>query len=358
MKKMLYLTLSCCAILLSFNMVVYGQKSNSNAMITCKTSEMKSDVKELLISELADPIEVVRLETNDNCLIKNIWKVFVTDNYIGILEHDRRPYKLFDRKGKFISQIGSIGQGPNEYISIIHSSIDEANKRVYIMPFSRTNRILCYDFDGKPQNHVPLYFNQLDKASFYMDKGVVTVFSMPISNKKVFAFQQNMKGELIQSIPATEKMQANNYNGEIFTSYNKGVFSVHYTALDTLFHYDTKANKLIPVFRTVFGKDAFAVYRDLPNHFMTLPNIIVDKRTKKATYYKAKNDFLGGMDINYFQSNNDYMVVVCEAFKLREELEKNIKKSGLAKNVRDRMQKLLDSTDDDDNPILVIGKLK
>jgi hypothetical protein len=321
---------------------------------------MKSNVKELLISELAESIEVVKLETNDNCLIKEIWKVFVTDNHIGILEHDGKPYKLFDRKGNFISQIGSIGQGPNEYISIINSSIDETNKRVYLMPFMRANQLLCYDFDGKPQNPVPLYFKHLDKASFYIDKGVVTVFSMPISNKEVFAFQQNMKGELIQSIPATGKMQANSYDGEIFTSYNKGVFSVHYTALDTLFHYDSKSNKLIPAFRAVFGKDDFAVYRDLPNHYITLsnPNIIVDKRTKKAVYYKAKNDFLGGLDINYFQSDNDYIVVVCEAFQLLEKLEKNINKSGLPKDVRDRMKKLLDSIDEDDNPILIIGKLK
>jgi hypothetical protein len=329
-------------------------------MLICKTGEMKSDVKDLLISELADEIEVVRLETNDNCLIKDIWKVFVTDNHIGILEHGGKPYKLFDRKGNFISQIGSIGQGPNEYISIIHSSIDETNKRVYLMPFARANKLLCYDFDGKAQNPVPLYFEQLDKASFYIDKGIITVFSMPVSNKKVFAFQQNMKGELIHSIPATEKMQANSYDGEIFTSYNKGVFSVHYTALDTLFHYNPKSNQLIPMYRTVFGKDAFAVYRDLPNHYITLsnPSIIVDKRTKKAVYYKAKNDFLGGTDVNYFQSNNDYLVVVCEAFKLLEDLEKNINQSGLAKEVRDRMKKLLDSVDEDDNPVLIIGRLK
>jgi hypothetical protein len=323
---------------------------------------MKSDIKDLLLSELADNFEVVRLETNDRCLIKEIWKVFVTDNHIGILEHDGKPYKLFDRKGNFISQIGRIGQGPSEYISIIHSSIDEANRRVYLMPFMRANKLLCYDFNGNPQNPIPLHFERLDKASFYIDKGIVTVFSMPINNKKVFVFQQNMKGEVIHSIPATENMQADDYNGEIFTSYNKGVFSVHYTAIDTLFHYNPKSNQLIPMYRTIFKKEAYAAYRNLPNHYITLfsspPHIIVDKRTKKAVYYKAKNDFLGGLDVSYFQSNNDYLVVVCEAFKLLEDMGKNINHSGLPKDVRDRMKKLLDSVGEDDNPILVIGKLK
>jgi hypothetical protein len=184
---------------------------------------------------------------------------------------------------------------------------------------------LCYDLEGNPQNPIPLYFDKLDKASFYVDKDIITVFSMPVSNRKVFAFQQNLKGELIKALPPTEDMYANSYDGEVFTSYNKGVFSVHYTALDTLFHYDPKSNMLIPKYRTVFEKDAFAVYRDLPNYFLTLSppnNIIVDKRTKKANYIKAKNDFLGGMDIGYFQSNNDNVIIVYEAFTFLEELKK------------------------------------
>jgi hypothetical protein len=359
MKNAVYLIAFCCAFLLSCNnSAVQEENINGNTMLVCKASELTGSVKDFMLSELVESVDIVKLETGDSCLIKRIWKVYVTGSYIGILEHDRRPYKLFDRKGNFISQIGTVGQGPNEYVSIISSNIDEVGKRVYIMPFQRADNLLCYDFEGNPQNPIPLYFNKLDKASFYVDKDIITVFSMPLSNRKVFAFQQNLKGELIKALPPTEEMYAGSYDGEVFTSYNKGVFSVHYTALDTLFHYDPQSNMLIPKYRTAFETDAFAVYGDLPNHFLTFNSIIVDKRTKKANCIKAKNDFLGGMDIGYFQGNNDYLTIVYEAFTFLEELKKNINNPGITKEVRDRMKELLDSIKEDDNPVLVIGKLK
>jgi hypothetical protein len=135
MKNVVYLTVFCCAFLLSCNSAVQEENINGNIMLVCNVNELTDNVKELMFSELVESVDIVKLETNDSCLIKSVWKVYVTDGYIGILEHDQRPYKLFDRKGYFISQIGNIGQGPNEYVSIISSNIDETSKRVYIMPF-------------------------------------------------------------------------------------------------------------------------------------------------------------------------------------------------------------------------------
>ena len=302
----------CCTLFFSCNDgAVYVENVNGHEMLVCKVSELKSEVKDLLLSELVESLEVVRLETNDSCLIKEIWKVFVTDNYIGVLEHDGRTYKLFDRKGKFITNIGKIGQGPHEYINLINSSIDEKNNRVYLMGFSRVDKLLCYDLEGNAYDDIPFYYKSLDKPSFFIKDDIITVFSMPITNREVFSFQQNMKGELIKTMPATEDLYAYDYENELFTSYNNGVFSIHYTMLDTIFNYDSESNKLIPKYHTKFDGDAFCVYRELPNHYITIsfPSIIVNKKTKKANYYKAKNDFLGGLDIDYFQSDNDYIIV-------------------------------------------------
>lgn len=361
MNYKIYLTGLCCMFLFSCNeKAVYEETVNGHKMLVCDAGKLNSEVKDLLLSELVESVEIVPLETHDSCLVKNIWKVVVTDGLIGVLERDRRPYKLFDRKGKFITEIGQIGQGPHEYRTLICSAIDEKNNRIRLMEFARVNRLLNYDLEGNPCDDIPLHFQSLDKASFYVEDDVITVFSMPVTNREVFIFQQKLDGELIQAIPATEDLYANSYDGELFVFHNKDTYSIHYTNLDTLFNYDPASNKLIPAYHTRFESDAFHVYRELPNHYITLsnPSIIVNKKTKQANYYKTKNDFLGGLDVNYFMCDNDYLIIRYESFKLLEDLGKIINSPNLEKSVKDRISSLISSVDEDDNPVLVIGKLK
>ena len=78
-----------------------------------------SDNQTLLLSDIVDDVEYVKLETTDDCLLAGTARVFITNDDIYTL-NNYSDYKLlrFDRKtGKFISQIGSIGQGPKEMIN-------------------------------------------------------------------------------------------------------------------------------------------------------------------------------------------------------------------------------------------------
>lgn len=52
----------------------------------------------------------------------------------------------FSRTGKFLNRIGSIGQGPGEYVNYLTFLVDEDKKEVYI--FSTNNGVLVYDFEG------------------------------------------------------------------------------------------------------------------------------------------------------------------------------------------------------------------
>ena len=77
-----------------------------------------SDNQTLLLSDIVEDVEYVKLETTDDCLVAGSVVGFITNDDIYTL-NNYSDYKLlrFDRKtGKFISQIGSIGQGPKEMI--------------------------------------------------------------------------------------------------------------------------------------------------------------------------------------------------------------------------------------------------
>ena len=85
------------------------------------------------------------METNKSCLIGMIDKIQVIDPYILIMDRlIAKSLYVFDRRGGFIRKIGSIGQGPGEYVSIADFAIDRENKTVYIED-GRLPRIHKYD---------------------------------------------------------------------------------------------------------------------------------------------------------------------------------------------------------------------
>jgi hypothetical protein len=103
-------------------------------------------IKSLPLSTIGREIEYIPLETNAKSLINRIVKIEFSKNYIFISDH----YKLtqFDRKGKFIRMVGSIGKGPGEYLYVGSFCIDEKSEKVYIMELLGNNSILEFDFNG------------------------------------------------------------------------------------------------------------------------------------------------------------------------------------------------------------------
>ena len=98
-----------------------------------------------LDSRLYKSVKIIPLETNESCLIGYINKVQVIDNYVLIMDASiAKSLYVFDREGRFIRKIGSVGQGPGEYVSISDFTVDRDNKTVYIED-GRLPRIHKYD---------------------------------------------------------------------------------------------------------------------------------------------------------------------------------------------------------------------
>ena len=80
-----------------------------------------SDNQTLLLSDIVEDVEYVKLETTDDCLVAGNSKVriFAADEDIYIFNNYSDEKLLrFDREtGKFITQIGSLGQGPKEMLN-------------------------------------------------------------------------------------------------------------------------------------------------------------------------------------------------------------------------------------------------
>ncbi len=98
------------------------------------------------LSELADDIEYIPLETNEKCLLRSTAKYHFTDEFIFV---NNIEYILqFDRTGKFIKQIGTPGRGPGEIGLIrILSVLNEQKQLVVQTNWARKLYYFSYDGD-------------------------------------------------------------------------------------------------------------------------------------------------------------------------------------------------------------------
>ena len=121
-----------------------------------------SDNETLLLSDIVEDVEYVKLETTDDCLVAGSVRGFITNYDIYILnKYSDEKLLRFDRKtGKFISQIGSIGQGPKEMINPCF--VFAKDSLVYVSS-NTSNKIYVYTNENQFVRSVPF---SKDRSSF------------------------------------------------------------------------------------------------------------------------------------------------------------------------------------------------
>ena len=101
----------------------------------------------LRLSEIADEIFSVELELTDESLLRSDWparRVLLSENYIIIVQ--ALEIFVFDKEGRFVRQIGRVGQGPGEFTWLMDITIDESNKHLFI---TDGRRIIRYHLNGE-----------------------------------------------------------------------------------------------------------------------------------------------------------------------------------------------------------------
>ena len=94
-------------------------------------------------SDFTSGIRYIKLETNKNCPLNYLAKIFFTPK--GMIIQDQHIY-FFSPEGKFLRRFGSTGKGPGEYSMTLDVLFDEKNQTVEIKTAS--NKILVFNLDG------------------------------------------------------------------------------------------------------------------------------------------------------------------------------------------------------------------
>ena len=103
---------------------------------------IEGEAKKMPLQEWAKSVRFIPLETNDNLLMEYVYNVFQRGD--KLLVQDRTRVLVFDMNGKYLYDIGSLGEGPTEFVSM--GNITLHNDLIYISEFR--NRIKAYDWEG------------------------------------------------------------------------------------------------------------------------------------------------------------------------------------------------------------------
>lgn len=338
------------------------------------------DTLEVPISQLVEKIDIVKLDARDTALVKG-GRISASEHYI-LVESSSMPCKLFDRKGKFLHQIGKIGQGPGEYTNIYGSQIDEAHDRIYLLPWT-SKQLLAYDLQGNLVRSIPLPY-VVPKGVFHVDtdKELLTIGMLPfeyLDGKRVL-WQQDFQGNVKQKIDAGFQSMYGDYSNEVSSNRNTTVFDFyifHWAATsDSLYHFDAAANRLIPVFTADFGAQDIPKhsYAELPDYYLAnvitevvhgqgMPPVsaLVDKKTLRGAYCVFAIDCLGNIPIEYpYDCFFEGRFLMCfDPGDLTDRLDQALAHPDrLPEEERERLTAFRNSISPDDNNYVMIGELK
>lgn len=107
---------------------------SSHEPIVLDFKKALKDERTLKLSDIADSIKYVKLETSEDCLIGRAW-VLATDDLIVTKVSKPAQLLVFDHSGKFLYNIGKKGQGPGEYGALSEWDISVDGKYLAVQDF-------------------------------------------------------------------------------------------------------------------------------------------------------------------------------------------------------------------------------
>lgn len=134
---------------------------------------------DIKLSEIVKSHEEVELDTSMEALLNYPNQIAVSEDFIVITDYMNHPAKLFRSDGRFIKNLGTIGEGPGEYHTVISPYIDDSNEEFWLMRggnFSHPKDywILVMDKEGNVVRQIdatPLKGNERNSNSVLINKG-------------------------------------------------------------------------------------------------------------------------------------------------------------------------------------------
>ena len=393
----LFFCLFCIATYVSCNKPTQDpsltiKKIGSDQLMTLNFKEIQDSIQ-IKLSDFATDFQFIPLETRPECLLQYSW-CLVTRNYI--LNHAGEAGILqFSREGKFIRKLVSYGKGPIEVERSFSEAVDEENQVFILSSSGKAGYFMSFDLNSGTYlknipNAIPSYTRNM-LLSKNRDLLCVPNKKPETGQPSDLIYRQTLDGKLIGGIHGPP----GNIIKKGSTLYQfENEFRFSQMDDDTLF--TVGQDKLKPYLAYNYGepnpigidkvgyKRTSVVFEAKNFIFMSLFKIIgyeksgsgssfqsssrgsvtwfcLDKAKRKVFLMKdIYNDFIGaGIQSQNIQAQPDGTIVMSyQAVDLKEIAEKALADPKTPPDIRQRMAKINMEVKADDNPVLIVGKLK
>lgn len=230
------------------------KKAASLAESDLKTITISCEKNQVLnLSEFADSIEIIPLETRDDNLIGWVHRIVSTNDcyYLSsAVSYYTQKLFVFGKDGKFIRQIGQEGEAPNAYLGMKDFVLTDDS----IIKISENYNLACYDVNGnflykRKQRGCPLEIISFNGIIYGLN-------SLPSSHDNQLLFRLDEKDSLITDffkISPLEAKVADSYvrTAMLTTCEDAVIFSHPYS--NTIFRLNPDNLETSPLYQVDFG---------------------------------------------------------------------------------------------------------
>ncbi len=346
------------------------------------------ETRVLYLSELLDKIHVVKLETNNEILLGQYTNYLVGERNIITIDNDK--ILQFTNNGGFVRTLAKAGKGPDEFLRAEAFGLDDKNNILYINHRGDSHNVLAFDLKtGSRIKRITTGVDNLISQIIVSDDSILTV--VPRMNREYNLYHLTPSGKIVGGI-APPKVKGIGLQTSIDLVINElyympkeydTLFIVKQTSLKPycFFHIEDRftyenneignfvylsanapgfmiANKAHASIKMNEDGETFSMNADKQTRYF------INKNDFTVTEIKDfRNDFLGIDEVldqwaNYLYINNNLGYVVYSSFELKQKIAKALESNILDNPVKQRILTFNLEIKENDNPVLVIGKLK
>lgn len=364
--------------------------------ITRKYTEM-----EVKLSDFAEDIQIVRLETHEDALVRQYWG-YVGERYIIAVDLSR--VLLFASDGKYICEIARRGNGPGEYSQVDAWTVDE-REQYFLYHEKGKGYLNRYNLGKRLQDGtIPLPGKGGLGNLISLNDNLLAVLPGMFSDYGYRWFLQDTAGQIISGIKKEPVPHPGAWAGlsPIFLKGAGNSVIFQPSESDTVFRIAGREMKPEMVFipekpsvsgDIVTGSDAIYMFQNKKYLFIrnvgyektvtgssasisptTIENLLVEKRTgdlKKVSRFVYE---FGGIELTVpyvaFQGNGRFFTTF-QAFEFRQQIKEalsstadnrgkgnEVRGAGVSMEPRQALEKLLSEISENDNPVLITGRIK
>ncbi len=154
------------------------------------------------LSDFAENIRFVRIENSKDILIGPYSKWLVSEEYIIHIPISQDGcIKQFTKEGKFLRNLISKGEGPDQYRMATTILISKGNSLLIIRDMAKPDYLICLNLkNGDKLDNIPLYQKgQISTIISNPDKSLTILYKKPFRQElKHRIIKQNLKGEFME----------------------------------------------------------------------------------------------------------------------------------------------------------------